>query len=134
MVFAALFWLQSIRTLRGRRALVIRDTTSAGWSFSSCSASFFARSLVCSELVDRAQAEVSEERPEQQRHLAALHDGSGRTWIQVENQQVRVADGRISPHRRVQFQGRQVRRPDERGQIVDHAIIDPLLLPPLARH
>jgi len=45
VVFDPLFWLQSIRTLPARSALVIRDTIWAGCSRSSRSASALARSL-----------------------------------------------------------------------------------------
>jgi hypothetical protein len=45
VVLDPLFWLQSIRTLPARSALVIRDTTRAGWSRSRRSAKALARSL-----------------------------------------------------------------------------------------
>jgi hypothetical protein len=50
VVLEPLFWLQSIRTLPGRNALVIRDTTWAGCSRPSRSANALARSLAWSEV------------------------------------------------------------------------------------
>ena len=48
MVFAGLFWLQSMSTLPGRSTFSIRQTTSSGVSADSCCASAFAYRLGCS--------------------------------------------------------------------------------------
>ena len=51
VVLEPLFWLQSMSTLRGRSAFVIRDTTRSGSSASSRSARSFARSLAWSDVI-----------------------------------------------------------------------------------
>ena len=76
------------------------------------------QALAAGGLGQRREALGLEQRPQVLRHPAAVHDVGRRARIQVEDEQVGLAEPGHPPLRHVQFQAGQVGRPDERGQVV----------------
>ena len=75
-------------------------------------------------LGERDEPEVVERVAQPARHLGALHDRGRRAGIQVEGDHRRLLGRGRAAERRVQLQIGQVGEPDERGEVVAHAVGD----------
>jgi hypothetical protein len=80
------------------------------------------QALAARGLGQRREALGLQQRPQVLGHPAAVHDVGRRTGVQVEDQQVGLAEFGHPPLRYVQFQAGQVGGPNERGQVVHHQV------------
>ena len=82
------------------------------------------QALAARGLGQRREAVRLQQRPQGLGHPAAVRDVRRGARVEVEDQQVGLADVGHPPHRDVQLEAGQVGRPDQRGQVVDDQVGD----------
>src|ERR1700678_1300614 len=70
------------------------------------------------------QSEVLEDLPQPEPYLAALQNICRRAWIEIEHHHGRASDVFRERKRWMQLNRRQIRQPNERGQIVSQNVVD----------
>ncbi len=91
------------------------------------------KALGARRLGERLEAEVLEHRLDREADTAAVEDVGGRAGVEVEDQAGGALDVLGERERRVQLQRRQLRQPDQRGEVVADDEVQQALAPELQR-